>query len=258
MTSRWFTEADGTRYRIDPDAGILTGEQAAQILTEADAAVARIEARNRGKTAAAARILVQEKREAAARAQVTRELADAGAYPYRASRADAGGPAALVHRIAPAPGPAGIAREICVKGEFTRCGCRDCTTPPAAPPDPGREIRAALAEFDTWALAGPVFPDWMEPGALVPEPGRCPECRLGYTAGKAGLCAHCQLVSRIARENLELAAAQPRTGSRDHSGWAVLAVMSVMMGAAAVLYHLPALCVPGFLLGLAAVLRRLR
>ena len=69
------------------------------------------------------------------------------------------------------------------------------------PLTPEQEIRAALEAFDDWVLrGGPEVPAWMEPGSILPEPGRCRECHWGYPAAVSGLCLYCKLRIAGARD----------------------------------------------------------
>lgn len=75
----------------------------------------------------------------------------------------------------------------------------------ACPPEPAltpeQEIRAGLEAFDDWlARGGPQLPEWMEPGSVMAEPGRCRECHLGYAAVPGGLCLYCKLRAAGARD----------------------------------------------------------
>jgi len=320
-----------------------------------------MEANERGRIAAEQEILAQARREAAARARVTRELAKYGAYPYRAAgeaaqdfldgtvhnrgtgklvrawpeylqrlegphgykaqdtdphspctcrdpkpgtsgiedrpyahdqacrrnygqfsgtpgwRADH--PAARKFSHEPGcgcgcekpwkpvserraqPGRTGLAGEICVKDEFTRCGCRDCVKTarkawearqdkPALTPE--QEIRAELTAFDNWMLHGPRYPGWMERDEA--EPGRCRECRLGHADATGGLCLYCKLAQQVARE----APRNQELGNRKAAASAMLTVVMSALGCFLVsvaMFGYSAFLLPGLLLMAAGVAR---
>jgi hypothetical protein len=322
MSRHWYT--DMALLRIGPETEVVARQLSPGVYhhigclcpecTEIRAAVggsrmdediaAVMETRERGRIAAGQEITAQRRREADARAEVTREMAGYGAYPYRVAREAAqefldgavhsrgtgctcrppawnpGSPYWAAHNVdcpmrarlcaeaarkarqeKPGRPAARIAREICVKDEFTRCGCRDCTAPPALAndeqglpfTDPVQEIRAALAEYDTWRLNGPVYPPEL---CLLPgqhPTGKCRECHLG-DAMRDSLCYWCLLAQQVARE-------KPRKPARGAAAAAVSAVLTILVTAlgcfltGAALSGYSVLLLPGLLLMAAGVAR---
>lgn len=274
---------------------------------------ATMEAREKGKRAAEAEITAQAHREAAARAEVTRELAGYGAYPYRTGGKQLRGPkheaatreqsrAAIVHLqllkgphgyksqdtdphspctcMHPRPGTSGVEDRpyahdrACRRnygqfsgtpgwradhGELTSGievppldgavtlieGCRNPDSvstclPPADPVAQWQEVTRSL-----------VLPDPGQAFTAIPDqpPGTCIICRTGpLFAGNQ--CWYCHALNGLIRDEL-------RTSNHDHSGWAVMAALATALAALSVLYSLPVVFVPAFVLGLLAVLRRL-
>ena len=246
--NRWMRDSAGNwirdtaLLRIGPETEIV----ATHISDAQHAELANIRAK--GKTAAEQEITAQAHREAAGRAQVTREMAGYGAYPYRRAREAA--QEFVDHTIPPGsrkPRPVRYARPVLAPD-------------PKPVLTPEQEIRAELAAFDDWMRAGWDLPDWLQPDATVQEPGKCAGCHLGWAVKGGSLCASCQLRTRVTRANTEHAslAGRQERGSRDHSGWAGFTVLATALAAAAVAYSLPLLIIPAFALGLLAVLRRLR
>lgn len=141
---------------------------------------AAMTARERGKRAAEAEIIAQRKREAAARAEVTRELAYWGAYPYRASDGGLGGAEPVLatgagdctcgppygsYHLTGCPGgievPSLGGAAVMIEGE------------PAEPADPVAQWREVTRSL--------VLPDYGQRIATIPDqpPGTCINCRTG-------------------------------------------------------------------------------
>ena len=146
-------------------------------------------ARERGRVAAELEITAQVRREAAARAEITREMAGYGACPYRTARE-----AAQEFLDSAVRGRGKQLRDpkhaISEKTETVH--------EPALTPE--QEIRAALTAFDDWMLNGPDLPGWI--ARDDPEPGRCRECRLGHADVPGGLCLYCKLAQQVTRKAL--------------------------------------------------------
>lgn len=154
--------------------------------------------RDRGRIQAEQEVTAQARREAAARAEVTRELDGYGAYPYRAGGKH------------PVPDRAGEIRRAPARqwAEETPCTCGQA-------PDSvnwedhafgGCQRRAALIEVrrheaEQWweVTRGAVLPDYGQRAAVIPDqpPGTCKDCRTGpLFAGNQ--CWYCSALGDLA------------------------------------------------------------
>jgi hypothetical protein len=213
-------------------------------------------ARMRGRIAAGQGITAQAKREAAARAALTREMAGYGAYPYRTAREAA-------QEFLDGAVRSRVARKFCHE-PGCGCGCEKPLKPvsgrgaqedkPALTPE--QEIRAELTAFDDWMLNGPRYPAWMERDEA--EPGRCRECRLGHADVPGGLCLYCKLRSQVTREGVRKALREP---DRKPAAGAVVTVTLVVLGCillSTALSGFPALLFPGLVLMAAGTARAMK